>query len=631
MQHAFATDFLIIMCGIAGIFGRPDQPTVSAMTNALRHRGPDGHGLVTDDRATFGHARLSIIDLSAAASQPMTTDDEQIWLTYNGEIYNFRELRDDLVTSGVVFRTQSDTEVILALYRRDGERLLSKLCGIFAFAIYDKRGGPGKERLLLARDHLGVKPLYHMQTARGIVFASEIKAMLKALPDRKIDPTALRQLLAWGSVCQPRTLIAGVSMLPAGHLLVAEGGRTLIEPYWQPGLGRVSGLRSRSYADLVDIAEAKLIEILDSQMVADVPIGAFLSGGIDSSLLVALISRRCTGAVRTFSVGFEQGSGVNDETDDAAEVAAFLGTDHSRVIVTAADAAANIRAIARDLDQPTVDGVNAWFVSRSVGGAVKVAISGTGGDELFAGYPWYGALDRHERLSRTPAYRARTLAKLLMGRGRPESFVAAYARQYHIFGADDAIRYLSPQLRAKADAGGPEADLGAADILADGTPIERTTAICLGNYTRNQLLRDIDAGSMAHGLEVRVPLLDHDLADFALSLPDSAKVLPGAALAGSYDASGLKRLLVDIGRRYLPAGFPARAKKGFTLPFDSWLRGSLARVMSECLAAETVARRGFFDVQAVAGLSADFAQGRIGWTRPWLLMMTELWCQECLD
>ncbi|WP_424627541.1 asparagine synthase (glutamine-hydrolyzing) [Bradyrhizobium sp. SYSU BS000235] len=619
------------MCGIAGIFGRPGRDIVGTMTNALRHRGPDGHGLVVDDKAAFGHARLSIIDLSTAASQPMVSGDNKVWLTFNGEIYNFQALRDELVASGVVFRTHSDTEVILALYLRDGDRLVAKLRGIFAFAIYDKRGGPGKERLLLARDHLGIKPLYHAQSSQGLVFASEIKAMVKALPDRMIDPSALRQLLAWGSVCQPRTIVAGVSMLPAGHTLVAEGGRTVVEPYWQPGLDRVAGLRRRSYADLVDLAEAKLTEVLDSQLVADVPVGAFLSGGIDSSLLVALMARRHTGAVRTFSVGFEQASGVDDETDDAAEVATFLGTDHSRIIVTAADAAASIRAIARDLDQPTVDGVNSWFVSRSAGSAVKVVISGTGGDELFAGYPWYTALSRYDRLSRTPGHKARALARFLLGRKRTESFVGAYADQYHIFGANDAVRYLSPQLRSKVGVIGSEADLGQADILAEGTPIERTTALCLGNYTRNQLLRDIDAGSMAHGLEVRVPFLDHELADFALSLPDLAKVRPGASVTGSYEASGLKRILVDIGRRYLPPEFPGRAKKGFTLPFDRWLRGSLASVMSDCLSAETVARRGLFDVQGAAELADNFKQGRIGWTRPWLLMMTELWCRECLD
>lgn len=618
------------MCGIAGIFGSPSRDSAAAMVAALKHRGPDGDGVYVDERVALGHTRLAIIDPTANAAQPMSTAGGQVCIVFNGEFYNFRELRRRLEEEGTRFRTSSDTEVLLELYCRDGDAFVSGLRGIFAFAIYDKRGGPGRERLVLARDHLGVKPLCYARTGTGMVFGSEIKALLKALPERRIDPIALRQLLAWGSVCQPRTILAGVSMLPAGHMLVAEGGGTTLRPYWQPALNRVAGLRDLPYDELVDIAEAKLVETLQSQLVADVPVGAFLSGGIDSSLLVALMARRHNGPVKTFSVGFEGAVGVEDESDDAADVAAFLRTDHSRVVVTANDAAASVHAIARDLDQPTVDGVNSWFVSRSVGGEVKVAISGTGGDELFAGYPWFTALDQHARLARQPASRARALARCVLGRRNP-GFVDAYAGQYHIFGPGDAVRHLAPHLRTDAGACSTEADLGPADLLPGGTPIERTTALCLGNYTRNQLLRDIDAGSMAHALEVRVPLLDHQLADFALSLPDTAKLRPDAAPAGSYEASGLKRILVDVGRRYLPPGFSSRTKRGFSLPFDNWLRGPLSPLLADCLAPETVARRGLFDVPNVERLAADFSQGRIGWTRPWLLMMTELWCRECLD
>jgi asparagine synthase (glutamine-hydrolysing) len=618
------------MCGIVGIFGNPNRDSAAAMVAALKHRGPDGDGIYVDERVALGHTRLAIIDPTANAAQPMTTAGDRVCIVFNGEIYNFRELRRRLEEGGTRFRTSSDTEVLLELYCRDGDAFVTRLRGIFAFAIYDKRDGPGRERVVLARDHLGVKPLCYARTESGMVFSSEIKALLKALPERRIDPIALRQLLAWGSVCQPRTILAGVSMLPAGHMLVTESGGTTLKPFWHPALNRVAGLRDLPYDELVDIAEAKLVETLESQLVADVPVGAFLSGGIDSSLLVALMARRHNGPVKTYSVGFEGAVGVDDESDDAADVAAFLRTDHNRVVVTADDAAANVDAIARDLDQPTVDGVNSWFVSRSVGGEVKVAISGTGGDELFAGYPWFTALDQHARLARQPTSRAKALAKCVLGRRNP-GFVDAYAGQYHIFGLGDAVRYLAPHLRAHAGECSTEADLGPADLLPGGTPIERTTALCLGNYTRNQLLRDIDAGSMAHALEVRVPLLDHELADFALSLPDTAKLRPDAAPAGSYEASGLKRILVDVGRRYLPPGFSSRTKRGFSLPFDNWLRGPLSPLLADCLAPETVARRGLFDVPNVERLATDFSDGRIGWTRPWLLMMTELWCRECLD
>ncbi len=623
------------MCGIAGMFGAPDRETVAAMIAAIRHRGPDGDGLMADAVAAFGHLRLSIIDLSAAANQPMTAANGAIWITYNGEIYNFKEHRARLDAEGWPLRTTSDTEVILALYERHGDDFLRRLRGIFALAIYDKRRGPGQERLLLARDQMGIKPLLYAvrESGRGrrIVFASEIKAMVRALDDAAIDPEALRQVLAWGSVCQPRTILSDVAALPAGHYLVAERGTTRIEPYWQLGIDRVKGLRGRPYGELVDAADEKLGETLAAQLVADVPVGAFLSGGIDSSLLVALMARRHNGAIRTFSVGFENGAGVADETDDAAEVASYLGTDHRRVVVTGTDAAEGLVDFARAIDQPTVDGINSWFISRSVGGAMKVAISGTGGDELFAGYPWYAALQNQEAARADARGPLRSLARRLLGGADGGEFVAGYAAQYYIFGPERARALLADDLRGQARTDGALQDLGPADQLRKGSAIERTTALVLGNYTRNQLLRDIDAASMAHALEVRVPLLDHELADFALSLPDSAKQRPEAGEGSSYDAAGHKRILVDVGRRYLPQGFGARTKRGFALPFQSWLEGPLAPLLADCVSPEVVARRGLFDPAASAQVMEQFRAGQCGWPHPWLLMMVELWCREVLD
>ena len=617
------------MCGIAGIFGKPDHATVGTMLSALRHRGPDGNKVMADGKAAFGHARLSIIDLSPAAAQPMASDDGQVWLTYNGEIYNFRELRRTLEGEGVRFRTSSDTEVILALYVRYGDGFLRRLRGIFAFALYDKRGGPGRERLLLARDPIGVKPLLYARQSDGLVFASELKAMVPVLDNIGVDLVSLRQLLAWGSVCQPRTILSGVSMLPPGHFLVAQANVIHSEAYWSPGIDRVSCLRDQPYAELLSAAEEKVTETLTAQLVADVPVGAFLSGGINSSLLVALMARRANNAVLTYSVGFENAVEVEDETDDAAEVAAFLGTAHHRVVVTGTDAAENIRAIARDLDQPTVDGINSWFVSRAVGGELKVAISGTGGDELFAGYPWYSAMKAWDDSAARPLTQLKSLAKrLLRGEGR-EDFVSAYSRHYRIFGPEQAVTMLAPDLIAPA--GNAVGDLGDSDCLREGTALERTTALCLGNYTKNQLLRDIDVASMAHGLEVRVPLLDHELVDFALSLPDDAKLRPNSVAGSSYESAGLKRILVDVGRKYLPPGFTHRRKRGFTLPFMEWLRGPLASTLEDCLSPDSVVRRGLFAPAAIGNALTQFKSGIGSWPQVWLLMMTELWCREVLD
>jgi asparagine synthase (glutamine-hydrolysing) len=350
-------------------------------------------------------------------------------------------------------------------------------------------------------------------------------------------------------------------------------------------------------------------------MVADVPLGAFLSGGIDSSLLVALMAQKHD-KVRTFSVGFEGGldTASEDETDDALEVARYLGVDHTKVVVRREEIAENLRSIAAGLDHPTVDGVNSWFVAKAARQELTVALSGTGGDELFAGYPWFGAM---QGWTNAPPWRKfrRTL--------RGETFLSVFDSQYRIFDKTEASR-LCPGTSAPAPRPDP---LPKADTLS------RVTGLVLQGYTRDQLLADIDTAAMWHSLEVRVPLLDEDLLSFALSLPEEAKIGPSrtGANAGSYAASGVKRILLEIGEPLLPTGFASRAKRGFTLPFDGWLRGVLSKDMNELLSLDVVKQRGFFDPGAADHVRRDFESGRTHWTRPWLLMMTELWAQEVLD
>lgn len=644
------------MCGICGILGNAYRHHIESMVSAMHHRGPDDSGIYQGNNISLAMARLAIIDITPAGHQPMSNRDGSIWIVYNGETYNFPTERKLLEDKGHVFKSHSDTEVVLRMYEHYGDDFLLRMRGMFALAIYDKRNGPGRERLLLARDHLGIKPLLYARNGSHFIFASEMKAMLASgLVEREIEPDALRQLLTFGSVPQPLTIVKGVRMLLPGHRLIRESGKERIERYWSLETNRVAGLGEMPYDKLVDIVRSALEESVRLQMVSDVPLGAFLSGGVDSSLLVALMARNSRHKVKTFSVGFESEGSHMDESDDALKIARYLDTDHSRVVVTGREVRDKILHIAAGLDQPSVDGVNSYFVSKAARSRVTVAISGTGGDELFAGYPWFLNMavssagdEKHpfrsavkktlsgimrqgvfDPLSAGPVGRFIDLLRASSG------FVPRYARQYYIFDAHAAAKVLAPALRTATRIGRePGFDLEQADELPLAPPLERVSALCLRSYTQNQLLRDIDAVSMAHSLEVRVPFLDPVVTDLALSLPANAKLgntgkLPGHASA-TYRETGAKKILVDIGRDLLPEGMDLQEKRGFGMPFGFWLKAPLGDVLEDTLSPSVVKHRGFFDVQAVQALKNEFAAGRSGWTKPWLLMMTELWCREVL-
>ena len=651
------------MCGICGVWNQRNPvdsgAAVRAMISALHHRGPDDSGVLEDQNATLGMTRLAIIDVSSGGHQPMVSPDEQIRIVYNGELYNFREERYLLERLGYSFRSTSDTEVVLRMYEHYGDDFLLRLRGMFALAIHDKRRGPGHERLLLARDQLGIKPLLYTTVNNRLIFASEIKALLASgLVAPEIDPIALRLLLTHGAIVQPRTILRGVKMLLPGHrVIVTEGNEAKVERYWSLGLDRRADLRACRYEEQVAAVRSALEESVRLQMVSDVPLGAFLSGGLDSSLLVALMAKN-TGEkhLKTFSVGFEAEGKHIDETDHAQTTADFLGTDHSRVVVRGEDVGDRIEQIAFALDQPTIDGINSYFVSMAARSRVTVAISGTGGDELFAGYPWFAQMAYEEtqrqsaplksaaRSLLTSVARQPVLDSLVPMRGgyrfghwRDDAgFLARYYAANPMFEAPWTARLLARDLRASAQAGrSPHYDLSAIDELREGTVIERVTGLCVRGYTANQLLRDIDAASMAHGLEVRVPFLDPVIADLALSLPDSAKLgsdpRPANDSPRSYREAGTKRILLDVARDLLPRGFDTRPKTGFSMPFTSWLKGPLHDVLSDTLSEQTVRKRGLLDTEAVAGVRDQFLSGLIEWPQPWLLMMLELWARKVLD
>lgn len=630
------------------------------MVDAMHHRGPDDRGTYFDSQLALGMTRLAILDLSGAGHQPMRNQDGTVCIVYNGELYNFKSERALLEKLGYKFESTSDTEVVLRMYEHYGDDFLKRMRGMFALAVYDRRRGPGRERLLLARDQLGIKPLLYTTSNGRFVFASEIKTLLSSgLIEPEIDPVSLRHLLTYGSICQPRTILRGVEMLLPAHRLIIENGTRRLDRYWSLGIDRRPELRHQPYESLVDELASVLEESVRLQAVADVPVGAFLSGGIDSSLLVALMARQVSGGrLKTYSVGFTSESSDLDETDVAERTARFLGTDHSKVIVQGNDVRDRLPHIVAALDQPSVDGLNSYFVSLAASEGVSVAVSGTGGDELFAGYPWFRSMliDQVHRESQP----WKTFATTVLGSVARSSvfdpmaqvggtkkrfvrirnsagFVSRYATRgiFQLFDERDTARLLAPNIRKSAQAGrSPQFDLEGADELPTGSILERVTGVSLRGYTTNQLLRDIDAISMSHSLEVRVPYLDTVVADTALSLPDSAKLDVATvenAHAQTYRESGTKRILLDVGRNLLPSGYDQQVKRGFDLPMQQWLNNELSEVLQDTLSSQSVRHRGIFDEARVGVVKEKFLNGQLGWGQPWLLMIVELWCREILD
>lgn len=649
------------MCGICGVIGRGvSREAVSKMVAAMHHRGPDDCGVLARDDATLGMTRLAIIDTTSGGHQPMETPDGLISIVYNGELYNFHSERELLNTKGYQFVSSSDTEVVLRMYQHYGDDFLLRMRGMFALAIHDRRRGPGREKLLLARDQMGIKPLLYAHCGGRLVFASEIKAILASgLITPEIDEASLRLLLTYGSVYQPQTILRGVRALLPAHRMIVENGTERIERYWSLRADQDKHLRALPYEEQIEEVTRALEESVRLQMISDVPLGAFLSGGIDSSLLVAMMARQVTGErVKTFSVGFEAEGSAIDESDDAERTARFIGTDHSRVVVSGEEVRDRIRHIASALDQPSVDGVNSYFVSLAARRRVTVAISGTGGDEMFAGYPsfikmklettgngdgsWMGSVrGRLVDLANQPSFDPLIFLRggWRIARLREESFLNKYGSIHTIFHTAEATRLISPHLRRTAQAQRSyHQDCAHIDELRSAGVLERTSALCLRGYTSNQLLRDIDAVSMSHSLEVRVPYLDPVIADIAMSLPDQAKLGRLSdfssfeeAITGSYRATGAKRILIDIGKKFLPADFDLTPKRGFGMPFGDWLRGPLHDVFEDTLSVDTTLRRGLLDPSAVTAAKNDFQNNSGPWYKPWLLMMLELWSREILD
>ena len=628
------------MCGIFGIVARNarlDEAILKRGTDSLAHRGPDDSGTVILHDSSrepveigLGNRRLAILDLSPLGHQPMHDPDTGNWIVYNGEIYNFREVRTELEGAGVRFASHSDTEVLLKAYACWGERWLTKFRGMFAFALWDA----ARHRLVIARDPMGIKPLYYAQSGAYFLFASEVRTLLgTGLVPRQIDPAGLINYLTFGSAYDPLTIAMGIHALPPGHMLVWDAGNLNISAYWDLIGNHESPPTSPSEGQAVEQLQPLLEEAVRLQLIADVPLGVFLSGGIDSSALVSILSR---GGITptTFSIVFRE-AGFS-EAEHSRAVAKKFRTDHHEILVSQADVLAAVPDALGAMDLPTMDGINTYFVSRETRAAgVKVALSGLGGDEIFAGYSSFRNVPRAERFGRFWKRLPRPLRSSFasaFSAVTPESDqnrkLAALARANErvlhpyfvtrMLFTPEQVDALSPLSTAAGDfARASQRDALACSRSLD--PVNRVSYLESRCYMLNTLLRDADFMSMSQGLEVRVPLIDHQLAKAVLALP------------GAWKLNGTpKKLLVESLAGSLPDEIVHRTKRGFTLPFECWLREELRNEIEPVLTAQRIAAGPLADLldgNQVQQVWKDFLRGAVSWTRPWSLYVLERWCE----
>lgn len=595
------------MCGIAGILTEINhqdhlEPLIQRMQQALQHRGPDDQGIyVSDDRkAAIAHTRLSILDLSPAGHQPMSTGDGRYWITFNGEIYNFQDLRLWLKDQGEVFHSQTDTEVILKLYQRLGHNCLQHLRGMFAFAIWDNY----EQTCFLARDPLGIKPLYYWQSGSTLVFASELKAVLASqLPPIQISPDGFHGYLTTGSVPEPHTLVEGIHALEAGCWMQWQSGQLSKAQYWNLNFSP----EAISPTDAVERVRAALLDSIQHHFVSDVPVGIFLSGGIDSSAILALSRQTQPGELRTYSIAFEEQDW--NEGDIARQVANYFGTKHTEYTITASRGRELFPQYLAATDQPSIDGFNTFCVSQvAQQDGTKVVLSGLGGDELFGGYQSF------QKIPQMIAWGQRCkqlgMLKQLLGTGlenwgqstqlrrfgdflqQAPNATSAYRGFRGIF-SDREARNLVAQYFPQTELSHPYSQQS---YSALGFPSveDEISFLEITRYMRNQLLRDSDVMSMASGLELRVPFVDSSLLETIGSIPSDLRL-----------AAGKKLLIQSIPE--LPDWLVNRPKRGFAFPFEQWMNQEWQDY--------------FYQVQG-SGISLN------PWYRRWSLVVFEHWWSQ---
>jgi len=615
------------MCGIVGVAGRnlPGQEVLDAMCKMIIHRGPDDQGIYIGDVGQIGMRRLSIIDL-AGGHQPIHNEDKSVWLVFNGEIYNFKELREDLEQRGHVFYTNTDSECIVHCYEEYGEGCFNRLRGMFAIAILDIP----KDRLVLARDRVGKKPLYYRYRDGQLSFASELKSLL-VLPgfDKKVSSTAVHDYFVLGYVPAPESIFENVQKLQPAHYLVFQNSSLSTHRYWQLDFepkwqDDEPTLKMELFRQLEDAVRVRLV--------SDVPFGVFLSGGIDSSIVAALMARNMSSPVKTFTIGFRE-SGF-DETADARLVANHIGAEHHELVVEA-DAVSLMNDLAWHLDEPFADAssIPTYLVSKLAAGHVKMVLSGDGGDESFAGYERYLKYNTLNTVAKIPFNLPGHLLSLFGGitpgaRGNrlrrignrllmcyPERYLSGVA----LSNAEDLRLLFGPSMTENNPYRNIRSHFLSRDIVSS---MDRILAGDMNTYLVDDVLVKVDRMTMANSLEARAPLLDHKLMEFAARLPVKYKLHKRTT----------KYLLKEAARMVLPAACLEKRKQGFGIPLAKWFRDDLRELMYDLLASRSFRERGIFDLAGARRCMDWHVEGRQDYSEQlWLLMSYELWARQYLD
>ena len=606
---------------------------LSKMQGTLRHRGPDSEGRYLDGSLGLAHRRLSIIDVDTG-NQPMSNEDGSVWITYNGEVYNFQELRRELEAVGHSFKSRSDTEVIIHLYEEMGPRCVERLRGMFAFAIWDAKN----RRLMLARDRLGIKPLYYQVDDSSLIFASELKAILATGRVRRdINMAAFHAYLNRDYIPSPYTIFDGVHKLPPAHILIFEDGTYRLEKYWSITYDdeKRREYHSSSLEEYSEQLESLLLASVSLHMISDVPIGVFLSGGVDSSTIAAMMARNTEEPIKTFSIGTTEDD--SSELNYARMVAKHLGTDHHEFIVEP-DAVKILPELIAAFDEPFADSsaIPTYYVSQMASQHVKVCLSGDGGDELFAGYSWYRMWSREEWILSIPWWLRQGLFGALHKawpdqlRGKSHLFTLTsknradhYASTKMSFPPWDLRHLLSADLQdAFRSATYPDNMVVHAQEADSLDYIGAMQHVDLMTYLPEDLLVKVDRASMMHGLEVRVPFLDHELIQFAATMPTKYKIRDGES------KFILKRLL----SKYVPSEAIYRPKMGFSIPLQKWFRNGLADYAKEILLDRQTHDRGFFETGYLERLLERQQSGhkyaKATADQIWSLLVFELWCRQ---
>jgi len=626
------------MCGIAGFVGQGTRDQLEKMVQTLVHRGPDDQGLFLAPGVGLGMRRLSIIDL-AGGRQPMANEDDGLQVVFNGEIYNFREIRSDLMKRGHRFRTQSDTEVLLHLYEEMGPACVERLRGMFAFALWDAP----RKTLLLARDRLGKKPLYYWHHGGLFLFASEIKGLLcHPAVSRTLDWDALHHYLAFGYTAPTRSIFAGIAKLPPAHIAILQDGALTLRRYWDLPTGSTLLDSQPSLPEVAARIRHELREAVRLRLESDVPLGVFLSGGIDSSAVVASMREVSSQRIATFTIGFGRAAPSFDELPYARMVARRFETDHHEEILEP-KVADLLPTIVHHFDEPFADSsaIPTFVVAQATARHVKVALSGIGGDEAFAGYPRYLGVRLSERYAQLPRW-LRTVPGVVAPHlvrdsetsrnwgdwarrfisGAEHPFPDRYIGWTRFFGETDLKRLATEGLRRQWHANEEAVARAAFSEYAHEDPMDGAFRVDLSTYLPDDLLVMADRMSMAHSMELRAPFCDHRVIEESLRIPPAMK-LPGFRLKGL-----LKTAFADV----LPPEVLSHRKQGFMIPLGSWLRTDLREMMEDLLSPEQVRTRGLFVPKAVEALKQEhLARIRCHSDRLWTLMMCELWMRTYLD